>query len=197
MKIYSKSSLVYLNDLKNINAKKLRVYLNQANTEFNFKFNYDLDTVKIFIDKSNNTLFNNMLEFHFGVYKNKLNSFVGLFSVMQIDYNKKECEIGYLIGKEYRKKEFSKNAIILLLYFIFEILKIKKVYAKIYNKNNNISKKILVKNKFKEVKNTKYLSNNINKFNINKQNNNQLNEKIETYVLFKKKFKQTKKILIE
>ncbi len=196
MKIYSESSLVYLNNLKNTDAKKLRIYLNQANTEFDFKFNYNLNAVKMFINKSND-LFNNIFEFHFGVYKNKLNSFVGLFSVMQIDYNKNECEIGYLIGKEYRKKEFGKNAISLLLYFIFEIIKIKKVYAIMYNKNNNISKKIIIRCKFKKVENNRYQSNNINKFNIDKKNNNQLNKKIETYVLFKKSFKQTKKILIE
>lgn len=197
MKIYSKSSsLVYLDTLKNINAKKLRIYLNQANTEFNFKFNYNLNTVKLFINRQNNLL-NNILEFQFGVYKNKSDLFIGLFSIMQIDYNKKECEIGYLIGKEYRKKEFGKNAIILLLYFIFEILKMKKVYAITYDKNNNASKRILIKNNFKKLKNTRYLSSNINKFNINKQNNEQLNRKIETYVLLKKDFKQTKKILIQ
>tara|TARA_B110000977_G_scaffold47332_1_gene64298 strand:- start:9146 stop:9655 length:510 start_codon:yes stop_codon:yes gene_type:complete len=78
------------------------------------------------------------------------NIFVGVIEIGKIDYNHNTCEIMYFIGeKKFWGKGLGSNSIELVIQFIKNKLKLKKIYAGIYSLNN-ASRKVLLKNKFKK-----------------------------------------------
>ncbi|MCL5094860.1 MAG: GNAT family N-acetyltransferase [Candidatus Marsarchaeota archaeon] len=179
---------IYLANLKLADAKNLRNDLNQINKELNCNIYYTSYAVKSFIKNSLNFYSN---EFHFGVYKFSSKQIIGMFSIVSIDYRKKICEIGYWITKKYRKKGYGKDALALLIYFIFKVLKFNKIYA-VLDSDNIYSLNLLLRNNFKKtINNNKYIPQNKILYKIANPN------KIKAYVLLKKDFLFNDKIKIE
>lgn len=90
----------------------------------------------------------------FGIYYR--NSWVGIIDIKLISKIHKNCEIGYFIGsKKNWGKGIASKAIKLIVLYVKNKLKLKKIIAHTYG-NNTPSKKALTKNKFKkegEIKN--------------------------------------------
>ena len=70
-----------------------------------------------------------------------------MIGLMNIDYNNKNAEIGYWLGKKYWRKGIMKEAIKLILNFGFKKLKLVRVYARIMHPNI-FSAKLLEKSGF-------------------------------------------------
>jgi RimJ/RimL family protein N-acetyltransferase len=59
---------------------------------------------------------------------------------MNIDYENKNAEIGYWLGKRYWGQKIIKEAIKLILNFGFKKLKLTRIYAKVMHPNISSSK---------------------------------------------------------
>ena len=66
---------------------------------------------------------------------------------MKIDYNNKNAEIGYWLGKKYWGKKIMKEAIKLILNFGFKKLKLVRIFARVMHPNIS-SIKLLEKSSF-------------------------------------------------
>ncbi len=164
MKIYLEKSKIYANLLRIKDAGKLAKYYSEVNKEFEINNKLSKESAIAFI-RNSKINFINMQEFHFGIYALHTNKFIGLFSIIQPEYNKKRCEIGYWIAKKFRKNGYGKDAIKVLIYFAFNILKMKKIFA-FANLNNKASINLLKSLKFKKTT-TNYRSNSAFKKNKN------------------------------
>ena len=75
-------------------------------------------------------------EYHFAIRDSRTDELVGAAGIWGIDLEKKVCEIGCWLGKEYRGKGYSKEALALLSHFAFNRLGISKEYAKVFDFNS-------------------------------------------------------------
>ncbi len=74
---------------------------------------------------------------------------IGGISLMKIDYQHKNAELGYWLGKNYRNQGYTTEAIELILRFAFNELKLNRISVRLWEKNS-ASIKVLKKNKFKK-----------------------------------------------
>ncbi len=75
------------------------------------------------------------IEFPFGVFLD--GRLIGSCSIREPNYGKKECQIGYWIGRDYQNKGYGKEAVLLLLDFAFRVLGMKRVSAETFAANRN------------------------------------------------------------
>ena len=155
MRIYLKGSHVYAAIPRIKDADKLAKYYTETNQELGIQNTLDKKAAVAFI-KTVILNFNSMREFHFGIYTKNQNRFIGLFSIIQPDYSKRTCEIGYWIAKRYRKKGYGEDAIEVIIDFAFKILKMKNIFA-FADTNNKASTNLLKSIGFKRA-NTKLKS---------------------------------------
>lgn len=149
MRIYLKKSRIYASLPRIKDAGRLAVYYTETNKELGISTALDKKAAIRFI-KNSKAGFANMREFHFGIYTKNRNRFVGLFSIIQPDYSKGTCEIGYWIAKRYRGKGYGKSAMEAIIDFAFKTLKMKKIFA-FADTNNKISKSLLESAGFERV----------------------------------------------
>lgn len=86
--------------------------------------------------------------YELGIELKETKEVVGMMSLMNVDKNNKNAEIGYWLGKPYWKQHLATEAMELLRRFGFERLKLEKIYAKV-DHPNIASQKLLLKNGFK------------------------------------------------
>jgi len=58
-----------------------------------------------------------------------------MIGLMKIDYNNKNAEIGYWLGKKYWGRKIMKEALKLILNFGFKELKLVRIYARVMHPN--------------------------------------------------------------
>ena len=147
MRIYLKGLRIYATIPRIKDANKLAKNDTETNKELGIDVALDKISAEEFI-KTAIVNFNNMKEFHFGIYT-KNHKFIGLFSIIQPNYSKRICEIGYWIAKKYREKKYGEDAIKIITDFAFKTLKMKKIFAFV-NTNNKASIRLLKSAQFKK-----------------------------------------------
>ena len=68
-----------------------------------------------------------------------------MVSLGEVDLNNMNAEIGFWMGKDYRKMGYMQNAIKIILNFGFKELKLERIYAKVFSINEgsiNLLKKM-------------------------------------------------------
>ena len=86
--------------------------------------------------------------FSLGIELKETKEIIGMVSLMNVDYDNKNAEIGYWLGKKYWGKGIMKEAIKLILDFGFKKLKLVRIYAKVMHPNITLAK-LLEKSGFK------------------------------------------------
>ncbi len=109
---------------------------------------YSLDDAINFIKKSHNSL-RKKSDYSFAIVLKEKKELIGIISLMKINYNNKNAELGYWIGRKYWCNGFAKEAVKLMLDFAFKELKLKRVYAFVLTPNI-ASFKVLEKTGFKK-----------------------------------------------
>jgi len=86
--------------------------------------------------------------FELGIELKESKEIIGMMSLMDIDYDNKNAEIGYWLGKKYWGKGIMKEAIKLILNFGFKKLNLVRIYARVMHPNI-ASAKLLERSGFK------------------------------------------------
>ena len=139
-----------------INLRKLKksdapsIYQN-ANDKLIAKYTtfphpYKLSDAYNFIRKTHHKL-NTKKSFELGIELKETKEIIGMISLMKVDYDNKNAEIGYWLGKKYWGRKIMKEAIMLLLNFGFKKLKLIRIYARVMHPNIS-SAKLLEKSGF-------------------------------------------------
>lgn len=84
----------------------------------------------------------------FGISLNPDDEIIGGIDLFDVDWDDKKAEMGYWIGKIYRRQGLMTEAINLMLEFAFNDLKLHKIYARVFD-GNVPSMKALKRNGFK------------------------------------------------
>jgi len=82
--------------------------------------------------------------FWFGIEEKQSRTLAGVISLREIDPRIKSAKLGFWIGKEYRRRGYSLQAVQLILGFAFKRLKLYRVYAAAHE-TNRASAKLLEK----------------------------------------------------
>ncbi len=102
---------------------------------------YEEKHAKEFISMSRKKI-KNKEEFCFAILSKQTNTLLGSASLTHVDWRNKKAEIGYWLGKPFRKKGFMSEAVQLLLKFAFKRLKLNRVRISCVPKNK-ASKKVI------------------------------------------------------
>ena len=84
----------------------------------------------------------------FCIVLRKTNIVIGIVTLGAIDLKNKAGSVGYWIGKNYRNKGYTTEAVKLVLYFGFKILKLHRISCSHYNRNIG-SMRVIEKSGFK------------------------------------------------
>ena len=110
-----------------------------------------------FISKINNGI--NNLEFYYWAITNKNNTeMIGSICLWNFSKNKKTAEIGYDLSPDFQGKGIMNESLISVLNFGFSKLNLNSILAYTHKLNEN-SKKLLLKNGFRLLKNNTIESN--------------------------------------
>jgi len=85
--------------------------------------------------------------FELGIELKETKEIIGMISLINLDYDNKNAEIGYWLGKKYWNKKIMKEAVNLILNFGFKKLKLVRIYARVMHPNIS-SAKLLEKSGF-------------------------------------------------
>ncbi|MCD4670643.1 MAG: GNAT family N-acetyltransferase [Actinomycetia bacterium] len=85
--------------------------------------------------------------FELGIEIKKSKEIIGMMSLIYIDHENKNAEIGYWLGKKYWGNEIMEEAVKLILNFGFKELKLVRIYARVMHPNI-ASAKLLEKSGF-------------------------------------------------
>ncbi|WP_297501985.1 GNAT family N-acetyltransferase, partial [Thermococcus sp.] len=83
----------------------------------------------------------------FSIVENSTSSLVGFLGLHRIDHRDGNAELGYFIAREYWGRGYATEAVRLALVYAFEWLKLRKLYARVYEPNV-ASIRVLEKNGF-------------------------------------------------
>lgn len=106
----------------------------------------DIDAAKSFIKYVNDGFSNQELIF-WGIRLRSTNQLIGTSSLWHFTDDKSEAEVGYELHPSYWGHGFASEALIEIIKFSFEILKLKKLEA-FTHRDNIASRHLLIKNKF-------------------------------------------------
>jgi len=106
----------------------------------------DIDAAKSFIKYVNNGFSNHELIF-WGIRLKSNNQLIGTSSLWHFTDDKSEAEVGYELHPSHWGQGFANEALIEIINFSFEILKLKKLEA-FTHRDNIASRQLLSKNKF-------------------------------------------------
>lgn len=73
--------------------------------------------------------------YHLGIENKKNGEIIGMIGLRSVNLKDKNAEVGYWIGKKYRKKGFTKEALNLILEFAFKNIKLVRIYAVVHARN--------------------------------------------------------------
>ena len=112
---------------------------------------YTIKNAKLFVKKNNSDKKKKpRKEYGFGITLKGKNRVIGLISLMKVSNVDKKAEIGYWLGKKYRKQGVLSEAEKAILNFGFNKLKLNKIYGKALTKNTG-SNKLFKKFKFRKI----------------------------------------------
>jgi len=142
---------------KTINLRKLKrsdsqsIYQNAKDFEIarytTLPHPYTLNDALIFIKRTHQKM-RKKTDYELGIELKENKKIIGVISLMKIDYNNKNAEIGYWLGKKYWRRKIMKEAVKLILNFGFKELKLVRIYARVMHPNI-ASAKLLEKSGFK------------------------------------------------
>ncbi len=142
---------------KKINIRKLKksdapfIYQNAKDFEIakytTIPHPYKLKNAEDFI-KTTHQKMRKKKSFELGIELKENKKIIGIIGLTNINYNNKNAEIGYWLGKKYWGKGIMKEAIKLILKFGFKKLKLVRIYARVMHPNI-ASAKLLEKSGFK------------------------------------------------
>jgi len=134
---------VFLCPWKTSDAKTLRdlVFDKSIARYTTIPFPYKLKHAKEYIRESSKK-FRKKEEFHFGIFFKETGELVGDISIIRTEWKHKKAEIGYWLGKKFRKKGLMTEAVQLMLEFAFKKLKLNRVKICCSTKNK-ASKKVI------------------------------------------------------
>ena len=82
-----------------------------------------------------NRLISKKKAYHLGIEDRKSGEIIGMIGLRKVNLEDKNAEVGYWLGKEYRGKGYTKEALNLILKFAFNDLKLARVYAVVHARN--------------------------------------------------------------
>lgn len=86
--------------------------------------------------------------YELGIESKETRQIIGMISLMNLEHDNKNAEIGYWLGKQYWRRKIMKEAVSLILGFGFKQLKLVRIYARVMHPNIT-SAKLLEKLGFK------------------------------------------------
>jgi len=86
--------------------------------------------------------------YELGIEDPQTEGIIGMISLMKINYESKNAEVGFWLGKKYWGQGLTKEALHLILNFGFRKLKLRRIYARVMHPNVT-SAKLLEKVGFK------------------------------------------------
>lgn len=137
---------VKIRKLKDSDARD--IYKNAKDKEIskwtlNLPYPYPKDGAIKFIKKSHYNL-KKKKAYTFGVVLKETDEVIGIVTLLKLDWENKNAELGYWIGKKYWNKGLMTEAVKLTLGFGFEKLKLHRICANLFEDNIG-SKKVLEK----------------------------------------------------
>ncbi len=125
---------------RNINDKSVLRYLTTS-------YPYEPKKAYIFIRKSLIKI-KRKIGYDLGIFVQGTGELVGIISLMKINDNYKNAELGYWLGRDYWRIGIMNRAVNLILGFAFKELSLMRVQAKVMHPND-ASRKLLEKSGFK------------------------------------------------
>lgn len=87
----------------------------------------------------------NMLNtYHWGIQLKKIEDLIGTISVVDIDEDNENCQIGYCIGRKYWGQGITTEALNLIIDFLFKSIELERIYA-FHHSDNPASGKVMKK----------------------------------------------------
>lgn len=86
--------------------------------------------------------------FEIGIEYKQSGQIIGMVGLVKVDFENKNAEIGYWLGKKYWGRKIMKEAVQLILKFGFQTLGLERIYARVMHPNV-ASAKLLEKSGFK------------------------------------------------
>jgi len=83
----------------------------------------------------------------FGIALKDSDRVIGIVDLFKVDFENKDAELGYWIGKKYRGKGLMSEAVELMLNFGFTKLKLHRIHANVFE-GNTASEKVLKRHGF-------------------------------------------------
>ncbi len=111
-----------------------------------FPYPYTLINARSWINKTLR-LIKKDTEYHFCVCNSQTKDMMGMIGLRNINRNDLNVELGYWIGRQYRKCGYGSEAISVILSYIFSDINFRRVYA-IVSQQNKASVKVLEKTGF-------------------------------------------------
>jgi len=88
------------------------------------------------------------ISYYFGIELMESRELIGMMNLVKIDRKNKNAEIGFWLAEEYQNKGLAKEALNLILDFGFKKLKLERIEARVFHKNQP-AQKLLEKTGFK------------------------------------------------
>jgi RimJ/RimL family protein N-acetyltransferase len=95
---------------------------------------YKVSDAMGFVEQSNASFLKGT-EFNFAVCVQSTGELVGMCGITNTNYDERQCEIGYWIGRDYQGKGYGKEAVMLLLHVAFKALGMRTACAKVLRAN--------------------------------------------------------------
>lgn len=134
-----------INDAMDIS--RLMTY-NISRSLWEVPYPYTIENALEFINSSHKD-FKSLKAVNFAIqYKNNLegvNRIVGIIGLKNIDYDKKNTNLGYWIGEPYWGNGIATESVTLVINYAFSVLGLEEVYAYVYSENK-ASIRVLEKN---------------------------------------------------
>jgi len=134
-----------INDAMDIS--RLMTY-NISRSLWEVPYPYTIENALQFINSSHRD-FKSLKAVNFAIqYKNNLegvNRIVGIIGLKNIDYDKKNTNLGYWIGEPYWGNGIATESVTLVINYAFSVLGLEEVYAYVYSENK-ASIRVLEKN---------------------------------------------------
>jgi RimJ/RimL family protein N-acetyltransferase len=162
MNLKLKGTRINLRKLKKTDAYSICKHANDRDVSrylSNMRYPYRLSYARKYIWSTWANL-RKKTDYDLGIEHKETGKIIGMISLMKIDTNSKNAEIGYWLGKRHWGKGITSEAARLILDFGFNRLKLARVYARVVHPNT-ASVKVLTKLGFQpEGKNRKHIMRN-------------------------------------
>lgn len=137
MKIMLKGSRISLRTLKKTDAKSFPKYANDKTVSRfipNFPSPYTRKHAEKFIKHTWKGL-RKKTDYEFGIEYKATGEIIGMMSIMKIDRQNKNAEIGYWLAKDYRGRGIGNEALKMAIHYAFKKLKLERLYIRCFHVN--------------------------------------------------------------